>query len=179
MANTTIASAGRDDERERRLSATFSHASTRGTRISEGAGWRACSVKCGPAEGGATARCPSPASSSSSSPSRRAYWRTKLLANTPRGSLSNRSSSMASRNLGEILSSREISSNSRLRLNLSRRNVSPMTVILVVFFRPLGFNILQRKTSKPELRGGGEKAARQRARQAAPPAPPLHSANTL
>jgi hypothetical protein len=31
------------------------------------------------------------------------------------------------------LSSREISSNARLRLSLSRRNVSPMGVILVVF----------------------------------------------
>ena len=112
-----------------------SHSSTRGTRIAESAGLGA-STDAGTSGGGSSVRCNSPAIFSSSRPSRRAYWTMKLLVKTPPGSLSSCPASMASRNLDEILSSSAICPSSRLRFRRSRRRVSPMEVIQVVF-RPL------------------------------------------
>ena len=132
---TTSAAAESDDDQRKRFLPTPSHSSTRGTRIAESAGLGA-STNSGTSGGGSSVRRNSPAISSSSIPSRRAYWTMKLLVKTPPGSLSNCPASMASRNLDEILSSWAMGPNSRLRFRRSRRRVSPMEVIQVIF-RPL------------------------------------------
>jgi len=131
MAATTSAPAESDDDRGSGPCQPLP-LSTRGTRIAGSVGLSA-STGSGTSGGGSRVRRNSPETSSSSRPSRRAYWTTKLLVKTPPGSLSSCPASNGFQESRRDLEFFGDLSQIEIALQAFAAQVSPNEVIQVVF----------------------------------------------